>query len=177
MAETTFIIEPLDTKRHERKRFSSGISQVDNYLQKTANKLVKADNLRVYVMTTAEGDLVGFYGLNAHKIDHIELPESYARSRPGHGDIPAVYISMIGVDTRYQRQGLGGLLLADALHRILAISKIVGVSIALLDILDCGDPARVAERRNLYIRFGFQTLPDAQLRLFMPVAAIAKLPF
>ncbi|MGD9810906.1 MAG: GNAT family N-acetyltransferase [Sphingobium sp.] len=177
MAEGDLIIEPLDTKRHDRRGFSSGIAQVDNYFQKTANKLVKADNLRVYVMTKADGDLLGFYGLNAHKIDHVELPDSFARSRPGHGDIPAVYIPMIGVDARYQGQGFGGFLLADALRRILAASQMVGVSVALLDILDCGDPDRVARRRTLYLRYGFQALPDAELRLFMPVASIAKLPF
>ena len=175
MTDRDLIIEPLDTKRHDRRSFSSGVVQVDNYFQKTANKLVKADNLRVHVMTTTDGDLIGFYGLNAHQIDHVELPHRFSRSRPGHGDIPAVYISMIGVDARYQGQGLGGFLLADALRRILAASEHIGVSLALLDILDCGDPDRVARRRDLYLRYGFQALQDAELRLFMPVASIAKL--
>ncbi|MCP3732753.1 GNAT family N-acetyltransferase [Sphingomonas sp. MG17] len=177
MIEHELTIEPLDTKRHDRRHFSSGVPQVDNYFQKTANKLTKAGNLRVYVMTTSAGDVVGFYALNAHSIHHVELPDRYARSSPGHGDIPAAYIAMIGVDARYQGQGFGGFLLSDALQRILRASEMVGISVALLDILDCGDPAKVARRRNLYLSYNFQALPDAPLRLFMPVASIALLPF
>lgn len=177
MAETEFIIEPLDTKRHDRQRFASGVTQVDNYFHKTANKLAKANNLRVFVMISADNELIGFYGLNAHSIDYAELPDRFARTRPGHDGIPAVYIPMIGVDSRHQGQGLGGFLLSDALRRILTISEIIGVSVALLDILDCGDPVRVERRRKLYLRRGFQALPDAPLRLFMPVGSIAQLPF
>ena len=80
-------IEPFDPARHDRAAFSCGVEQVDNFFKKTANKLVKADNLRVYVMMGAEGQLVGFYAINAHKVDYTELPAKYARDRPGHGSV------------------------------------------------------------------------------------------
>lgn len=55
-----------------------------------------------------KGELIGFYATNAHAIDYSELPDRSARDRPAHGGIPAAYISMVGVDTRFQRQGYGG---------------------------------------------------------------------
>jgi GNAT superfamily N-acetyltransferase len=177
MSERDLIIEPLDTRRHDRASFASGVSQVDNYIRKTANKLAEADNLRVFVLTSADGDLIGFYGLNAHSIEHEDLPKRFARSSPGHGSIPAAYISMIGVDARHQGKGYGGMLLSDALSRILRASQQVGIAVALLDILDCGDPDLVERRRQLYLRYGFESLPDTKHRLFMPVASIAQLPF
>src|SRR5690606_9148302 len=117
-----------DPQKHDRATFSCGLSQVDNFFKRTANKLAKADNVRVFVMTTPDGNLVGFHALNAHSVDYTDLPDKYARSRPSHGNIPAAYISMIGVDQRYQGKGYGGDLLVDALIRIDKAADHLGIA-------------------------------------------------
>ena len=169
------IIEALDPAKHDRSAFACGVEQVDNFFRKTANKLVKADNLRVFVMTGAEGQVIGFYAINAHKIDYSELPAKYARSRPGHGSIPAVYISMIGVDRRFAGQGYGGDLLADCLKRIARVADNLGVSVVILDVLDCGNPELTRKRKRLYVAYGFMPLPSNDLRLFLPLATVRQL--
>ena len=169
------IIEPFDPARHNRTAFSCGVEQVDNFFRKTANKLVKADNLRVFVMVDPAGQLIGFYAINAHKIDYTELPPKYARDRPGHGAIPAVYISMIGVDVRFRGQGYGGDLLADCLTRIAMIADNLGVSVVMLDVLDCGNPDLVEKRRQLYEGYGFTALHSNDMRLFLPLASVKQL--
>lgn len=168
------IIELLDPERHDRDRFSCGVETVDNYFRKTANKLAKAGNSRVYVMTSETGDVIGFYALNAHSVDFAELPSRYPRSRPSHGAIPAAFISMIGVDQRYAGQGYGGDLLADALLRIVQAADRIGIAVVILDVLDDGNPDLVQRRKALYLRYGFEPLPSNPLRLFMPVAAIRE---
>lgn len=168
-------IEPLDPDKHDRAAFSCGVDQVDNFFRKTANKLARADNLRVWVLTTPTDDLVGFYALNAHAIDYAELPGRYARTRPGHGTIPAAYISMIGVDARHQGRGYGGDLLIDALKRIQQASEAMGVAVVILDVLDCGDAEAVAKRSALYRAYGFSPLASNPLRLFLPMATIRQL--
>lgn len=175
MIEKGMVIEPLDPARHDRAIFASGIEQVDNYLRKTAGKLARADNVRAFVLLSPDGELIGFYTLNAHSVDYGHLPASFTRSRPGHGQIPAAFISMIAIDARHQGKGLGSLLLADALKRIGRASRDVGIAVVLLDILDCGDPAKVEKRKQLYMRYGFQPLPDIPLRLHLPVARIHAL--
>ncbi|SIQ06129.1 Acetyltransferase (GNAT) family protein [Rhizobium sp. RU33A] len=167
-------IELLDPERHDRDRFSCGVDPVDNYFRKTANKLAKAGNTRVYVMTSETGDVIGFYALNAHSVDFAELPPRYARTRPSHGAIPAAFISMIGVDQRYTGQGYGGNLLADALLRIAQASERIGIAMVILDVLDDGNPDHVARRKTLYLHYGFEALPSNPLRLFLPVAAISE---
>lgn len=168
-------IEPLDPARHDRAGFSCGVEQVDNFFRKTANKLTKADNLRVFVLSDAEGRVMGFHALNAHAIGYADLPHQYARARAGHGRIPAAYISMIGVDKRYQGQGYGGDLLADSLKRVAQAADAIGIAIAMLDVLDCGNPDRVERRKRLYQSYGFIPLPSNPLRLFMPIATIRHL--
>ena len=169
------IIEPFDPDKHDRTVFSCGVEQVDNFFKKTANKLAKADNLRVWVLTDPEGRLIGFYALNAHAVDYAELPDRFARTRPGHGSIPAAYISMIGVDVRFQGQGYGGDLLIDALKRIHKVSESLGVAVVLLDVLDCGDADKVGKRAELYKGYGFAPLPSQPLRLFLQIATLSGL--
>lgn len=168
-------VEPLDPARHDRAEFSCGIEQVDNFFKKTAKKLVKADNLRVFVMSDAEGKVLGFYALNAHAVDYTELPAQYARARPGHGQIPAAFISMIGVDKGHQGQGYGGDLLVDCLTRIARAADAIGIAVVMLDVLNCGDPDQVERRKRLYQGYGFIPMPSLPLRLFIPVATVRQL--
>jgi GNAT superfamily N-acetyltransferase len=174
-AAAPYIIEPLDPARHDRAAFSCGVEQVDNFFRKTAGKLAKADNLRVFVMVSPEDRLIGFYALNAHAVDYADLPGKYARTRPGHGQIPAAYISMIGVDLQFAGKGFGGDLLVDALTRISRAADDLGIAVVMLDVLDCGDPARVDKRVQLYTSYGFAPLPSKPLRLFLPIATVREL--
>lgn len=173
--EERHVIEPLDPDRHDRAAFSCGVEQVDNFFRKTANKLAQVDNLRVFVMSSPEGDLIGFHALNAHSVDYAGLPKKFARTRPGHGSIPAAYISMIGVDQRFAGNGYGGDLLVDALTRIARASEDLGIAVVMLDVLDCGDPERVEKRRRLYTGYGFAPLPSNPLRHFLPLAMVRRL--
>lgn len=174
-ADALNIIEPFDPGKHDRTAFSCGIDQVDNFFKKTANKLSKADNLRVWVMTDPGGVLIGFYAVNAHSVDYQGLPARYARTRPGHGQIPAAYISMIGVDQTFQGKGYGGDLLVDCLRRLAQASEALGLAVVMLDVLDCGDAQKVERRLALYRSYGFQPLPSHPLRLFLPLATVKAL--
>src|SRR3546814_20008893 len=127
-------------------------------------------------MTSTGGDLIGFYSINAHAIDYTRLPPRFARNRPGHGSIPAAFLSMMGVDAGFAGRGHGEVLLTDALLRIHRLSREIGTAVVMLDVLACGDPERVARRRNFYLRFGFMPLQAEPDRLYLPVAPIGTLP-
>ena len=169
------IIEPFDPERHDRTAFSCGVEQVDNFFRKTANKLAKAGNVRLYAMVAPDGSVIGFHAINAHSIRYDELPRKYARTRPGHGNIPAAYISMIGRDTRYRGKGYGADLLVDALRRIARAADSVGVAVVMLDVLDCGDAEKVSRRKVLYEQFGFSSLPSNELRMYLPMVTVREL--
>jgi ribosomal protein S18 acetylase RimI-like enzyme len=175
VGERTHVIEPFDPARHDRSRFTCGIASVDNYFRKTANKLANADNVRLFVMVAPEGAVIGFYAISAHGVDYTELPNKYGRTRPRHGTIPAAFISMIARDQRYHGQGYGADLLVDALKRIAQAADSIGIAVIMLDVLDCGDPDRVARRKALYERYGFVSLPSRPLRMFLPVATVRRL--
>jgi len=167
-----YVIEPFDPDKHDRTAFSCGVEQVDNYFKKTANKLHKAGNVRLYVMRIAEGAIIGFYAINAHAVDYTDLPKKYARTRPGHGSIPAAYISMIGRDERFRGGGFGGDLLIDALLKIAQAADHLGIAMVMLDVLDCGDAERTEKRKILYEGYGFRAMVAEPLRMFLPMGTV-----
>lgn len=172
------VIEPLDTDRHDRAAFSSGVEQVDNFLQKTAGKLVKGGTARVFVVVAPHQNperILGFYSINAHSVDYEDLPNRYRRYALPGGSIPAAFIGMMGVTQAAQGQGIGHLLLVDALKGAYLASHRVGTAVVLLDILDCGNPEAVARRQRLYEGLGFQQLTSAPLRMFLPMGTVAQL--
>lgn len=169
----SYIIEPFDPAKHDRTAFSCGVSQVDNFLKLTANQLSKADAIRLFVLIGAANQFIGFYALNVHAVDYRDLPAQYTKKRPSHGNIPAAYISMIGVDSRFQGQRLGEVLIVDAMQRVVVVSNQIGISVIILDVLDCGDEWNTARRLKFYTeRFGFAPLPSNPLRLFIPVKTV-----
>jgi ribosomal protein S18 acetylase RimI-like enzyme len=170
-----YLIEPFDPARHDRTGFSCGVAAVDNFFKKTANKLAKASNVKLYVMVNDDQALIGFYAINAHAVHYQDLPTRFARARPGHGSIPAAFIAMIGRDQRYTGSGFGADLLVDALRRIAQAADSLGIAVVLVDVLDCGNPERTARRQALYESYGFQPLPSNPTRLFLPINAIREL--
>ncbi|MBD1549673.1 GNAT family N-acetyltransferase [Roseibium aggregatum] len=168
--QAPFTIQPFDPKTHDRAAFSCGVPQIDNYLKLTAKKGSKADVVRIWVVTDAENHIVGFYGINMHAVAVEAMPDAYKKKAMKHGLLPAAFIAMIGVDQEHQGNGLGSVLVADALNRIARASEEIGTCVIMLDVFDDGDTDAVTRRKTYYESFGFIPLPDQPLRLFMPVA-------
>ena len=167
--------ETFDPDRHDRGSLSTGVEPVDNYFRKTTNKLSKVDNVRVTVLVRSDQRLIGFHAINVHSVDYRDLPARYARTRPAHGNIPVAYIAMIGVGKEFQGCGFSGDLLFDCLVRITDASELLGISVVMLDVLDCGDERTTTRRKALYEHYGFKPLPDHPMRLFLPIAEAREL--
>jgi hypothetical protein len=67
-------------------------------------------------MVDPQDQVMGFYAINAHAADYQDLSPSFARNRPGHGQIPAAFSGIIGHERRFARTGCGGDLLVLEIH-------------------------------------------------------------
>ena len=168
-------IEPLDPQKHDRAAFSCGTDRLDNFLKRTARKHQAGDFTRVWVATEGgRAEILGFYALNAHSLEGDDLPANLTRNAPRSGGIPAVYLSMIAVDRRRQGQGLGRILLADALNRAAAAADQIGLKAVVLDVIEDGGPGITEKRRAFYAAMGFQSLPSRPLRMFIGIETVRK---
>jgi len=174
-ADTSFTIQLFDPKAHNKADFSCSVQQIDNYLKLTAKKGSKADVVRVWVIVDSENRVLGFYGINIHAVSVNDMPAAYRKKAGRHGLLPAAFIAMIGVDQTQQGNGIGSILLADALCRIARVSDEIGTCVIILDVFDDGNTNAVARRQAYYESFGFLPLPDQPLRLFMPIQTAREL--
>ena len=168
-----FVIVPFDPAVHGRDTFASGSTRIDNFLQLTAKKLQRSGSIKLWVaLPLGDNQVAGFYAINAAEVTTAELPPEYEGRAPRHGKLPAVYLSMLGVSTRYQGAGLGRALLVDAFKRVLATADQIGVAFLVLDVLDEGGPVEIERRKRFYLRLGFEEFPDQQMSMFITLKKI-----
>ncbi|MCR4377144.1 MAG: GNAT family N-acetyltransferase [Rhodospirillales bacterium] len=158
------VIEPLG-KRHDRDAFSCGQPELDRYFQKQAGQDMRRNVARVFVCTKAGADtIIGFYTLSAASVDLSVFPENVARKLPHH-PVPGALIGRLAVDRTAQGQGVGRMLLADALKRTLAASANIAVHVLVVD-------AKTDAAKAFYQAFGFTAFEDDTRRLFLPLGRI-----
>jgi len=152
-------IDPLG-KQHDRATFSSGQPDIDDWFRRRASQDERRNVARVFVAADDELGIIGFYSLSSYTLTLHDLPEDLARKLPRYDAIPAARIGRLGRDQRVRGQGMGELLLADAVRRILGAARSVAVFAIVVDAKD--DTAAA-----FYRRFGFQPFPLHPRRLFL----------
>ncbi len=155
-------------KNHDHTTFKCGQPLLDEWLKDRASQFDRRDLSRTFVATRPDlVGIVGYYAISTHRVIYEVLPTSEAKGLP-RLDVPVVLIGRLAVDRSVQGQGLGALLLVDALRRSLQISEQVGIRAVEVDAID--DAAR-----NFYLKFGFRSLLDDPRHLFLTMAEIRKL--
>jgi GNAT superfamily N-acetyltransferase len=165
MAE--WIIQRLN-KSHDRSAFDCGQPLLNDWLNKRAGQFDRRDLSRTFVATRPEETVVcGYYAISTHRVLYEDLPDAEAKGLP-RLDVPVVLLGRLAVDRSAQGQGLGALLLVDALRRTLHISEDVGIRAVEVDAID-------EAARQFYLKFGFRSLLDDTQHLMMPIHEIRKL--
>ena len=161
-------IEPLGS-HHDRASFTCGIESLDRYLKTQASQDVKRMANGVFVLAELDepNAVLGYYTLCATSLAPGEVPLAARKFVPRYPLVAATLIGRLAVAQRRQGEGLGVLLLADALRRAYASAGIVGSSMVVVDAIS-------EQAAAFYEATGFVRLPDS-LRLVLPTTTIAKL--
>jgi GNAT superfamily N-acetyltransferase len=147
---------------HDRAAFSCGVDALDRYLRDQAGQDQRRRLSAVFILSGVESHaILGYYTLSATKIDPHTLPPSVAKRLPRR-PLPATLIGRLAVDLRYRGQGLGGVLLVNALARAAAASREVGAMAVIVEAKD-------EQSRAFYERYGFVRFEDEPLSLFLPM--------
>lgn len=104
---------------HDTAAFYSGEDTLDRYLRTQAGQDMRRGfaTAIVAVRPDAPRQVQGFYTVSAASLDLTELPDTLRRKLPRYGQVPAALLGRLAVASDKQGQGLGALLLADALLR------------------------------------------------------------
>lgn len=141
--------------------FKSGLPIVDSWARNHAHTAKKRGSAVVYVSHTSDrATPAGFYTLSSHSIERASVGGGWLK-RNAPEQVPAVLLGMLGVDARFQGQGLGSALLADAIARSLEIADSLGAKALVVD------PADNAAQ-SFYERNGFAPIPGSS-RMYLPL--------
>ena len=154
-------LQPLQDN-HDTEAFTCGVDALDRWLKSIARQHVNKGVSRTFVAIDPANpaQIVGYYSLTVAEIDTDKLPKDVARKLPRRATL--VLIGRLATSSAARGQGIGALLLVDALKRIIRVANDVGVTLVLVDAKD--DPAA-----SFYQHFGFVPLPENPLRLALPV--------
>jgi GNAT superfamily N-acetyltransferase len=163
-----YLTEALNPK-HNKIKFSCGQEVLDNYLHYQANQDVKRKLSACFVSIDTENQLIkGYYTLANSSIPLNQIPNHLQKKLPkSYSSIPTTLLGRLAIDTRFQGQGTGRLLLIDALKRCHETAKTLGSYAVIVDPLD-----KAAE--NFYEKYGFIKLPDSR-KMFIPMKTIEHL--
>jgi len=148
-------------KLADRTEFDCGQTDLNDYIQHYAAQDIKRNIARVFIVTPVDSDitLAGFYTLSAGSISCSELPDSIAKKLQRY-PIPVAILGRLAVDLKYQGQGLGSIILADACQRVANASKTLAVAGIVVYAKDSA--------AEFYRHFGFISLQSNLNKLLLP---------
>ena len=117
MAAGSFRIEPL-SGMHDRSKFLSGSEALDRYFREQVSQDIKRRIATCFVaVDVTSQDVAGYYTLAATSVALDALSPEIVKKLPRYPVVPAALLGRLAVNSSHQGQGLGGVLVADALRR------------------------------------------------------------
>lgn len=161
-------LEPLG-KVHDRAGFSCGVESLDTYLKTQASQDVRRKANAVFVLTAPASPRVvlGYFTLCASGLAPGVVPDEARRHLPRYPLVSATLLGRLAVHVSHHGQGLGGVLLAEALRKAYDNAEVVGSSMVVVDALD-------EKAARFYLAHGFLRLPESSRRV-LPMQTVAKL--
>jgi GNAT superfamily N-acetyltransferase len=146
-------------KKHDRSSFTCGVPALDAWFRTRAGQDERRNVARVFVGVDDDG-IIGFYSLSMFSLELDDLPPELARKLPSYEAIPAALIGRLARHERLRGQGMGEVLLADAISRVLGATRAVAAFAIVVDAKD-------EWARAFYQGFGFISFPSRPRRLFL----------
>ena len=165
-----FRSEHLEIDRHDVGALDSGASELDTWFREQAAGAEARRVARTFVWVESQrpDQVRGYYTLTGHRLVRSALPASVGHGSPA--EIPAVLLARLALDVSLQGtgtgMGMGGVLLADALMRIVTATRTVAARFVVVDDRDEVVAA-------FYEHYGFRRIPDS-MRLVQKVSDIAS---
>ncbi|MFS0825224.1 GNAT family N-acetyltransferase [Pseudomonas phoenicis] len=152
------------------KSFSCGQPALDNYFFSKLKRALKSENVGALGVVNEQGELFGFctytFEFLVRKAVAAVAPQS---NQPR--EVPAVKLSVLAVDGKYQGLGIGTELLMHTLENTLRVHEIIPVKGLYLDAVESAEA--------FYAKLGFKKLdnpsaPAGCIPMFLPIKVIAN---
>ena len=161
------IVELLD-KHHNRNSFDCGNEALNNFLKRTARQHIQKGISRTFVLVDTDQPeiILSFFSLTLCEVRVEKLPPKFAKKYPSK--VPGVKLARLAVSKLYQRQGIGEIMMIEAMKRALIVAENAGGIGLFVDAKD-------ETAKTYYLRYGFVSLEDVFLEMFLPLSTIVQM--
>lgn len=142
---------------HNLPPFDCGRDALNHWLWKFALQSQAANSAKTYL--ALDGDtVIGFYSIT---VGCVSFDESSLRLRKGlaRQPVPVMLLARLAIHKDWQRQGLGGFLLRDAVRRTAQAADIAGIRALIIHAKD-------DDAKKFYERFDFRQSDSDPLHLY-----------
>lgn len=150
---------------HKKNLFVCEEPSLEIYLRKQAGQDIKRQVAACFVLATEDGSVKGYYTLSADSVDRNMIPEFLQKKLP-YRNLPVTLLGRLARDINYKGQGLGEVLLADALIRAYQASATIGACAVVTDPIN-------SKARIFYESFGFISLESGRMFIAMDTVKTA----
>jgi GNAT superfamily N-acetyltransferase len=150
------LLERLDA-HHDVTSFNSGIQDLDTWLQRHALAAQRMDSARTFV-ATRRGRVIGYFSLTMGSVLRAEAPAKLIRGMPAY-PVSMVLLARLAVDQSEQGNGVGAMLLAEALRKAVAAGEVAAARLIVVDAVDDSAAA-------FYQHYGFIRTPENPRRFY-----------
>jgi predicted GNAT family N-acyltransferase len=147
---------------HKKELFSCEEPSLENYIQTQAKQDIKRKVAACFVLEGEKGIIKGYYTLSSDNVDRSIIPLELQKKMP-YQILPVILLGRLAREMDFKGQGIGELLLADALKRSYAATVTVGACAVVTDPIS-------EKAREFYGDFGFIPLDSG--RMFIPMKTI-----
>lgn len=153
----------LDPLRHDRKAFTCGVTELDEYLHRFAIQQSKKGISVVRVLVDADmpKTILGYYSLSAAQIDTTQMDERTQQKLPRY-PVPCFRLGRLATHSMHRQRGLGRLLMGCVVERCLEAKKHVAAYALVVD-------AKSEDAQSFYRYYGFTPCRDSAITLYLPL--------
>lgn len=144
---------------HKKAAFSCEELSLTDYLRKQAGQDIKRKVALCFVHADPDKTIKGYYTLSSDSIDRAILPEELKKKMP-YKNLPVTLLGRLARDSQFKGQGIGELLLADALKRAYQASSEVASFAVVTDPIN-------EKAGDFYKNFGFIQLESGRMFITM----------
>lgn len=163
---------------HDRANFDCGEAALNDWLKNSARQQAAKNTARTFVASPSnptewraagftdvtENTILGYFTLASGQAEGHQLPTAAAKKLPR--TVPITRLARLAIDERFQGQGLGEALLAEAVRRTLVAAEQIGIAGLFVD----AKPGAI----SFYAKYGFTACTDDPSKLWLALPAARR---
>ncbi|WP_086149808.1 GNAT family N-acetyltransferase [Cellulosimicrobium sp. KWT-B] len=153
------IARPFSPEALKLHPFACGEPELDDWLARFAGQSERRDNVRTTLLLDEQaGRIAGYYSMRTFELSAADASSAIGRAR--RYPAPAMLLARLAVDVDYQGNGVGRVLLFDALQKLVDAATAIGFEIVVVHALH-------EDAACFYLKHGFRRFLDHDLSLFL----------